>query len=146
MTSEHISNIFNNRAKYDIYRVFMIAEKKVENVVIVTNLRSKGDSVLVDLRFTEPTAEEPTRERLERIIEPLPNSPMEKAGREVAKGYIDVMQKQLQQQMRQLQPFLPATPPPDIIRITLTKEEYVELGRPTVFDKLILTLRLKTES
>jgi len=66
---------------------------------------------------------------------------MERAGRDVAKGYMSVFQKQMQDTAQTLQTFLPPTSPPNIIRITLTKDEYEKLGKPTVFDRLTLALR-----
>lgn len=122
----------------------MTAKKKeIENEVIVANVGKKGDSVVLDLRFTEPRFEEPTEQRLERVIEPLPKSQMEKAGREVAKGYMDVVQKQLQKQVQPMTRIFPRHLPPDTIRITLSKQEYIKLGRPTVDDKLTLKLGMK---
>ena len=123
------------------FRVFMTAEKKeIEKEVIVTNVSSKGDSVILDLRFTKPKFEEPTEQQLEKVMEPLAKTPMEQVMRDAAKAYGQEIQKQTQANAQMLQTLLPPTPPSDIIRIFLSKQEYVELGRPTVFDKLTLTL------
>ena len=122
----------------------MTSEKKeIENEVIVTNVGLKGDSVILELRFPKLKVEESTEKRLERAVEPMPKTPMEQAGRDVAKGYLSEVQKQVQQSMTAMQSLLPPTPQPDTIRITLSKQEYEELGKPTVFDKLVLTLRMK---
>lgn len=117
-----------------------VKKKEIEKEVIVTNVGSKGDSVILDLRFTKPRFEEPTEQRLENIIEPLPKSAMEKVGRDVAKGYMDQVQKQIRLSAQSLAQILPPTLPPDTIQITLSKQEYEEIGRPTVFDKLTLKL------
>lgn len=114
-------------------------KKEIESEVIITNVNSRGDKIILDLR-TKPQVEEPTEPRMDKIIEPLPKSDMERMGREVAKGYMEVVQKQMQESTQALQTFLPPTSPPNTIRITLTKDEYEKLGKPTVFDKLTLTL------
>ena len=120
-----------------------VEKKEIEIEVIVTNVRSRGESVILDLRFAKPRFEEPTERRLEDVIEPLPKSPMEKAGRDVAKGYAHVIQRQMQKQMQSIPQFLRPTPPPDTICVTLSKEEYLKLGRPTVEDKITLVLSAK---
>jgi len=119
-------------------------KKEIENELTVTSVSSKDDIVILDLKFTEPRSKEPTEQQLQKAIEPLPTSQMEKAGRDVAKGYFDVVQRQMQTTTQSLAQILPPTLPPNTIRITLSKQEYVELGRPAVFDKLTLKLSMKT--
>lgn len=65
----------------------------------MTNVRSKGNSVILDLRFTKPQFEKPTEQRLENVIETLPKSQMEKVGREYAKGFMNVIKKCVDQQL-----------------------------------------------
>lgn len=120
-----------------------IKKKKIEIELIVTNVGLRGDTVILDLSFTKPRPKEPTQQQLEKIIEPIPKSQMEKMGREVAKGYMEVVQKQMQKGIQDLARVLPSPLPPDTIRIPLSKQEYIELGRPAVLDKL--TLRLGTK-
>lgn len=120
-----------------------VEKKEIEIEVIVTNVRSRGESVILDLRFAKPRSREPTERQLEDVIQPLPKSPMEKAGRDVAKGYVDVLQRQMQKQLQSIPQFLPPTPPPDTIRVTLSRKEYLKLGRPTVEDKITLVLSAK---
>ena len=117
-----------------------IKKKEFESELVVANIFTKDDKVTLDLRFTKPRFEEPTEQRLENIIEPLPKSAMEKVGRDVAKGYMDQVQKQIRMSAQSLAQILPPTLPPDTIQITLSKQEYEEIGRPTVFDKLTLKL------
>ena len=117
-----------------------VKKKEIEREVIVTNVGAKGDSVILDLRFTKPRPEEPSEQRLENIIEPLPKSAMEKVGRDVAKGYMAEVQKQIHASAQSLAQILPPTLPPDTIQMTLSKQEYEEIGRPTVFDRLTLKL------
>ena len=121
-------------------------KKEFETELVVTNVSSKDDSVILSLRFTKSRIEKPTERRLGQLIEPLPKSEMERMGREVAKGYMNAMQKQMQQTTQMFQPLFPARTPPDTLRITLSKQEYSEIGRPTIDDKLILRLRMKTTS
>jgi hypothetical protein len=45
-----------------------------------------------------------------------------------------------------MKPFIPATSTPDTIRISLSKQEYADIGRPTVDDKIVLKLGMKTEA
>ena len=116
----------------------MATEKKVESEVVITNVSSKGDKIILDLATRQ--VEEPIEQRLDNIIEPLPKTEMEKMGMEAAKGYMNVIQKQFQESMQGLQTLLPPAVSPNIIRITLTKYQYEKLGKPTVFDKLTLTL------
>ena len=111
--------------------------------VVVIAVTSKEDSVALDLRFADLKFGEPTQQQLENVIEPLPKSSMEQAGRDVAKGYMDVLQRQLQQGMGSLQSMMAPTLPPDTIRIFLSKQEYFEIGRPTVYDKLTLILKMQ---
>lgn len=117
--------------------------KELETELIVTDVRSQDDTVTLDLRFTKPRFEKPSKQQLENVIQPMASSQMERMGSDMARGYMSVVQKQIQQQMRQLEQIIPPTPPPDVIRITLSKQEYVELGRPTVDDKLALKLQMK---
>ena len=119
-------------------------EKEFECELIVINVSSKDDTVTLDLRFAQPHFREPTERRLEDIAEPLPKTPMEKMGRDMGKGYMNAVTKQMQEAQQQMAQIFPSTrPPPDIIRITISKQEYVELGRPTIDDELTLTLRMK---
>ena len=119
-------------------------EKEFECELIVINVSSKDDTVTLDLRFVRPPFSEPKERRLEDIAEPLPKTPMEKMGRDMGKGYMDAVAKQLQASTQQLSQILPSTrPPPDTIRITISKQEYTELGRPTIDDKLTLTLKMR---
>ena len=121
----------------------MTARKKAfESELIVTNVSSKDDKVILSLRFVKPRFKETPKRRLEEVIEPLPKSGMEKAGREIAKGYASVFQKQINQIQRST-PFLRPPLPHDTIQITLSKEEYVEMGRPTIDDKIVLKLRMR---
>ena len=117
-----------------------VRKKEIEKKVIVTNVGSKGDNVILHLRFTKLLLEEPTERKLEGVIEPLPKTQMEKMGREYAKGVMDVMQKQVQKQIPPLTRIFPSRLPSDTIQITLSKQEYEEIGKPTVFDKLTLKL------
>lgn len=121
-----------------------VKKKEFESELIVTNILTKDDTVTLDLRFTKPRFEKQTEPRLEEVIQP--KSTMEKFGRDYMKGAMDVAQRQVQQQMQTLTPLFPRPPPPDTVRITLSKQEYVEIGKPTAFDKLVLKLRMKTES
>jgi hypothetical protein len=120
--------------------------KEVENEVIVTNVGLKGETIILELRFTKPKLEESTEKRFEKAIEPIPKSHMEQMGREVAKGYMNEVQKTMQQSMSAMQSLMPPSLPFDTIRFTLSKQEYEQLGRPTVFDKLLLTLKMKAIS
>ncbi len=117
-----------------------IDNKEIEFEVIIITVNSKGEEVILDLRTTKPQIEESSEQRLARAIEPLPKSDMERMGREVAKGYMDVVQKQMQESTQVFQTFLPSTSPPNTIRLILSKGEYEQLGKPTVFDKLTLKL------
>jgi hypothetical protein len=127
---------------HKIFRGLMTTEQKgIEKEVIVTAITSKENSVTLDLRFADLRFREPTQQQLENIIEPLPKSPMEQAGRDVAKGYMEILQKQLQQGVSSLQTMMAPTLPPDTIRIFLSKQEYFNIGKPTVYDTLILTLK-----
>lgn len=125
----------------------MPAEKKeFEDEVIVVNVRSRGNSVILDLRFTKPRVEGTTKLRPEVVVEPLGESETERMARQVARGTMKAIasaQRQMQQQMRV--PFLPSTSPFDTIQIVLSKQEYMEIGRPTVDDKLTLKLKMKTD-
>lgn len=121
-------------------------KKEFESELIVTNILTRDDRVTLDLRFTKPRFEEPIKKRLQNVIEPIPKSQMEKMGRDYMKGVMDVAQRQMQQQMQPLTHLFPRPPPPNTVRITLSKQEYVEIGKPAVFDKLTLKLRMKTES
>lgn len=113
-------------------------KKEIEKELIVTNVRSKDDSVILGLRFIQFKG--PTKHQLQNIIDPMPKSEMEKMGKDIAKGYMEIMQKQMQP----ISQLLPHAPPPDTIQITLSEKEYIEIGRPTVLDKLTLKLRIKT--
>ena len=117
--------------------------KEIEKEVIVTNVRSEDDIVILDIRFTKPIGKEPTEQRLLDRIEPIPKSQAEMMGRDVAKGYLSAVQDQIQRQMQSLTQIVPPPLPKDMIRITLSKQEYVKIGRPTVFDKLTLKLQIK---
>jgi len=117
-----------------------IEKKRIETEVTIITVNSRGDIVSLDLRTTPPEVAESTEPRLDRIVEALPKSEMERMGRDMAKGYMSVVQKQMQESAQALQTFMPPTSSPNIIRMTLTKDEYEKLGKPTVFDKLILTL------
>ena len=124
----------------------MTAEKKeFKGELIVKNVRSEDDRVILDLRFAKPRFEETSKKQLEKIVQPVFKTKAEQFGRDYAKGVMDVMTKQVQQQTQQLSQFLPPIPPPDTIKITLSKQEYAEIGRPTVDDKLILKLKKKSE-
>lgn len=119
-------------------------EKEFEGELIVVNVGSKGDRVTLDLRFPEPRFKDPQKRRLEEIVEPLPKSQTERMGRDMAKGYMDVVTQQMQKRQQQITQIFPSTrPPPNIIRITISKQEYTELGRPTIDDKLTLTLKME---
>lgn len=113
-------------------------KKEIEKELIVTNVRSKDDNVILDLRFIQFKG--PTKHQLQKIIDPMPKSEMEIMGKDIAKGYMEIMQKQIQP----ISQLLPTAPPPDTIQITLSEQEYVEIGRPTVLDKLTLKLTIKT--
>lgn len=116
-------------------------KKEIKKEVIVTNVGSKGNNITLHLRFTKPLLEKPSDEhRLVRAMEPLPKSQMEKMGREYAKGYMDIVQEQVRASTQSLTQILPPAFPSDTIRIILSKQEYEEIGRPTVFDKLTLKL------
>lgn len=123
-----------------------VKKKEFESELIVTNILTKDDRVTLDLRFAETRFEETKEKRLVKAIEPLPKSPAEKVGRDYMKGVMEVAQRQMQQQMQPLTHLFPSPPPPDTVRITLSKQEYVEIGKPAVFDKLVLRLRMKTAS
>ena len=123
-----------------------VKKKEFESEVIVANLLTKDDRVTLDLRFAEPRSEEPREKRLAKVIEPIPKSPAEQVGRDYMRGVMGVAQRQMQQQMQPLTDLFPRPPPPDTVRITLSRQEYMEIGKPAVFDKLILKLRMKTES
>ena len=118
-----------------------VRKKEIKKEVIVTNVGSKGENVILTLSFTRPRFEEPTEQILDRAIEPIPKSQAEKMGRDYAKGVMDVMQKQLQTHAQQIAPIFPSRPSPYTFQITLSKQEYEEIGKPTVFDKLTLKLR-----
>lgn len=115
-------------------------KKEIEKEVIVTNIGSKGDNIILHLRFTKSLLEKPSERQLVKAMEPLPKSPMEKMGREYAKGYMNIVQEQLRANTQSLTQILPPAFPSDTIRIILSKQEYEEIGRPTVFDKLTLKL------
>jgi hypothetical protein len=115
-------------------------KKEIEKEVIVTNIGSKGDNIILHLRFTKPLLEKPSERQLVEAMEPLPKSQMEKMGREYAKGYMGIVQEQLRASTQSLTQILPPAFPSDTIRIILSKQEYEEIGRPTVFDKLTLKL------
>lgn len=121
-------------------------KKEFETELIVTNVRSKNDSVILSLRLTKPRIEKSTEQRLGQVIEPLPKSQMEKMGSDIAKGYMNVLQKQMQQSTQMLQPLFPPRTPPHTLQITISKQEYSEIGRPTIDDKLILKLKMKAAS
>jgi hypothetical protein len=55
-------------------------KKEFESELIVINVRSKMESVILDLRFTKPRFKEPSKQQLENIIQPIPKSEMEKWG------------------------------------------------------------------
>jgi hypothetical protein len=121
-------------------------KREIESEVTIVNVNSKGDTVILDLRTAQPDVEESTQPRLDHIVDSLPKSEMERVGRDMAKGYMSVFQKQMQESAQALQTFLPPASPPNIIRITLTKDEYERLGKPTVFDKLNLSLKCPRKS
>ncbi len=114
--------------------------KEIEKEVIVINVRSEDDMVILDIEFTKPVREKPTEQRLLDRMEPIAKSEAESMGRDLARGYLSAVQDQMQRQMRPLTQLLPSPIPKDTIRITLSKQDYVKMGRPTVFDKLTLKL------
>jgi len=126
--------------------VMTASNGKYENELVVTSVASKDDSVTLSLRFPKPRLDEQPKLKMENIAEPLAKTQMEKAGMDVAKGYMAVVQKQIQQQAQQLGQIFPRPPPSDIIAITISKQEYENLGRPTVHDAIALTLKKKTKN
>jgi len=119
-----------------------VEKNDFEEEVVVINVGSRADNIVLDLRFTKPRSKQQDKLRPENIIQPISGSEMERAGRAVAKGYMSEIQKQMQQQVQTLTRIMPITPS-DIIQITLSKQDYVKMGKPTVDDKLTLKLRMK---
>jgi hypothetical protein len=118
-----------------------VEKKEFEDELTVINVSLRGNTVILNLRFTKPRVEDTSKLRPENIVEPLSQSETERMARQVARGTMQAIQKQMQQQMRVR--FLPPTSPFDAIQIVLSKQEYLEIGRPTVDDKLTLKLRMK---
>ncbi len=73
--------------------VYDSKKEEIEKESIVTNVRSKGNSVILDFHFTKAQFEKPTEQRLENVIETLLKSQIEKWEEKYAKGFMDVMQK-----------------------------------------------------
>ncbi len=114
-------------------------KKEFGDEVIVVSVRSTRNNVILDLKFTKPRVEESSGLRPEVVIEPLHEGETERMVRQVTQGTIQA----LQQAQRQMRGSFPPVSPFDIIRIVLSKEKYIEMGRPTVDDKLTLKLRMK---
>ncbi len=122
-----------------------VEKKEFEDELTVINVSLRGNTVILNLRFTKPRVEDTSKLRPENIVEPLSQSEAERMARQVARGTMQAIasaQRQMQQQMRV--PFLPSTSPFDTMQIVLSKQEYREIGRPTVDDKLTLKLKMKT--
>jgi hypothetical protein len=117
-----------------------VKKKEFEDELTVINVSLRGNTVILNLRFTKPRVEDTSKLRPENIVEPLSQSEAERMARQVTRGTMQALQKQMQQQMRVR--FMPPTPF-DAIQIVLSKQEYLDIGRPTVDDKLTLKLRMK---
>jgi len=117
-----------------------VEKKEFEDEVVVVSVYSRGNNVILDLKFTKPRIEETPKLRPEVVIQPLSESGTDKMIRQVTQGTMQAIQR-AQQQMRS--PFSPSTSPFDIIHLVLSKKEYIEMGRPTIDDRLTLRLGMK---
>lgn len=114
----------------------------IERTVKIASIRGVGERVYLELLVVEPSLIPPHPvPKPGKVIEPLPKTDIERMAREYAKATFDELK-------RLGMPTPPSQvsvqiPTPLRFSLSLSKEEYEKLGKPTVYDELKLRIEVK---
>lgn len=114
----------------------------IEKTVKIEFMRRLDERILLTLVIVDSNLESPQVPKPEDVIQPLPRNDTEKVTQDMAKSLVTEFKRQgiipTSQTMQTQGPVI------ERFNVSLSKEEYEKLGKPTVFDELNLRLKRKT--